>query len=46
MSIKTIDMSDALISLRPNCRWTIRNDVIEWEEDLDYLETKWAPLLK
>ena len=33
MSIKTITIADALISLKPNCRWTIRNDVIEWEED-------------
>jgi hypothetical protein len=32
MSIKTIDMSDALMSLRPNCFWTIRNNVVEWEE--------------
>ena len=32
MSIKTITTADALISLRPNCKWTIRNDVIEWEE--------------
>lgn len=32
MSIKTITIVDALMSLKPNCHWTIRNDVIEWEE--------------